>query len=132
LSQLRVISGWKKVFIVFAVSDASIILIDFIAAFLYGLQLRSYAGWLFGSNDKTTFLSLLFIEGALTLGLGALIAAGFSENRMTPPLNSPSAPYVVEKLSEQRAEFREKQISTGLLIMLIGAPLIILPIILSI
>jgi hypothetical protein len=42
--------------------------------------------------------------------------------------STPSTPYVVEKLSKQRQEFREKQISTGLLLMLAGLPLIIIAI----
>ena len=130
--QFKFISGWKKFLIILAISEALIILADFLAAFFYGVQLRAYAGWLFGSNDKETFGSLMFLEGAITIGLGAAIAAGFSENRMTPPLNSPSAPVVVEELSEQRAEFREKQISTGFLLMLIGAPLVLITVLLII
>jgi hypothetical protein len=129
-SQLRFASGWKKVLIIFAISDVLIVLADFVATFFYGSHLRTEAGWLFGSNDKETFGSLLFIEGALIVGVGAALAAGFAENRMSPPLGSPSAPYDVEKISETRAEFREKQISTGLRLMLLGAPLIIIPILL--
>ena len=41
----------------------------------------------------------------------------------------PAAPYVVDKLSKQRPEFRDKQISTGLLLILTGIPLIIMAII---
>jgi hypothetical protein len=97
---LRFISGWKRALIIFAISDMLIILADFVAAFFYGAHLRAYAGWLLGSNDKETFGSFMFLEGVLTVGVGAAVAAGFAENKMAPPLNSPSAPYVVEKISE--------------------------------
>lgn len=116
----------------FAIFDATIILADFVAAFFYGAHLRTYAEWLFGSNDTETFGSLLFIEGALIVGLGALIAAGYSENMEASARGSPRTPYVVEKLSEQRADLRQKQISTGFLLMLVGAPLLIIPILLII
>jgi hypothetical protein len=121
---LRLISGWKKVLIIFAVSDILIMLVDLVVVYLFGGQFRSYAGWLFGSNDKETLGSLLFIEGALIVGIGASLVAGYAENTMQPA-RSPSTPYVVEKISTQRGEFREEQISVGLMLMLIGAPLII-------
>jgi hypothetical protein len=130
--QLRYISGWKKFLILLAILDTAIILADFVAAFFYGARLRAYANWLFGSNDTETFGSLLFIEAALIIGVGALIAAGYSENMEASPRGSPRTPYVAEKLSEQRAEFREKQISTGFLLMLVGAPLLTIPILLII
>ena len=109
-----------------------IILTDFVVTFFYGVHLRAYADWLFGSTDIETFGSLLFIEGTIIVGVGALIAAGFSENRMASSRGSPATPYVVEKLSEQRAEFREKQISTGFLLMFVGAPLLVIPVLLII
>ena len=125
------ISGWKKVLIMFAIFEILIILADFIVAFLYGITLRNSAGWLFGRNDTETFGSLLFVEGAILVGIGAIISAGYSEN-VIAPVRSPSTPYIVEKISKQRAEFREKQISTGTLLMLLGAPLIVITIFLLI
>ena len=71
--------------------------------------------------------NFLFFEGALTIGIGALLAGGFAENKLTP-VNSPSTPYSVEKLSKQRAEFRQEQISTGLLLILTGLPIFIMSI----
>jgi hypothetical protein len=115
----------------FAVFEMLIILTDYIVAFLYGVTLRASAGWLFGRNDVETFGSLLFIEGAILVGVGAIIAAGFSEN-VAAPVRSPSTAYMVEKISKNRAEHRENQISTGILLMLIGAPLIIVTIFLTI
>jgi len=130
--QFKFISGWKKFLILFAASDVLIILADLVAAFFYGKHLRAYAYWLFGSTDTETFGSILFIGGAIIVGVGAVIAAGFSENMASPPRGSPAIPYIVEKLSEQRAEFRGKQISTGFLLMFVGAPLLVMPILLTI
>ena len=125
--QLKNISGWKKAIIVMAIFNVLIVFIDLIVIFFYGPQIRLSAAWLFGSEDKTTLSSLLFIEGALIIGVGALLAGGFAENRIHPP-RAPSTPYTVEKISKQRSEFREEQISTGLLLMLAGLPLIIMSI----
>ncbi|MFC1487166.1 hypothetical protein ACFLRN_05715 [Thermoproteota archaeon] len=74
---------------------------------------------------KQFFTNLLFIEGGLTIGIGALLAGGFAENKLTPT-KSPSTNYSVEKISKQSPEFRQEQISTGLLLMLTGLPLIIM------
>jgi hypothetical protein len=123
--QLRNISGWKKVIIIMAFFNVLIFVIDLIAVFLYGTQIRLTAPWIFGSDDKTTLGSLLFIEGAFIIGTGALLAGGSAEGRIQAS-KAPSTAYVAEKLSKQRAEFRETQISTGLLLMLTGLPLIIM------
>jgi hypothetical protein len=62
--------------------------------FFYGARLRAYANWLFGTNDTVTFGSLLFIEAALIIGVGAFIAAGYSENMEASPRGSPRTPYM--------------------------------------
>jgi hypothetical protein len=123
--QLKNISGWKKVITIMAFFNVLIFTIDLIAVFLYGTQIRLTAEWIFGNDDKTTLGSLLFIEGALIIGTGALLAGGYAEGRIHAS-KAPSTPYAAEKLSKQRAEFREAQISTGLLLMLTGLPLIIM------
>jgi hypothetical protein len=125
--QLKNLSGWKKVIAVMAFFNVLIFAIDLVAVLLYGTQIRLTATWLFGSDDKTTLGSLLFIEGALIIGIGALLAGGYSEGRIQAS-KAPSTPYVADKLSRQRAEFREAQISTGLLLMLTGSPLIVMSI----
>jgi hypothetical protein len=123
--QLKNISGWKKVITIMAFFNVLIFAIDLIAVFFYGTQIRLTAPWVFGSDDKTTLGSLLFIEGALIVGTGALLSGGSAEGRIQAS-KAPSTAYVAEKLSKQRAEFRETQISTGLLLMLTGLPLIIM------
>jgi type VI protein secretion system component VasK len=125
--QLKNASVWKKSIIVIAFFNVLIIVIDIIAVFLYGTQIRLTAAWIFGNDNKTTLTNLLFIEGALITGTGALLAGGYAEGRIQSA-KAPSTAYVAEKLSKQRAEFRENQISTGLLLMLTGLPLIIMSI----
>lgn len=105
--QLKNMAVWKKAIIVMAIFNVLIVFLDLIVIFFYGTQIRLTAAWLFGSENKTTLSSLLFIEGALTIGVGALLAGGFAENRMHPT-NVPSTPYTVEKISKQRSEFREE------------------------
>jgi hypothetical protein len=121
------LSKWKKAFIVLVIFNVLVVIIDLIVIFLYGSQIIDSMGWLFGNENKTILTNLLFIEGALTIGIGALLAGGYSENKLTPT-KSPSTSYSVEKLSKQRMEFRKEQISTGLLIILAGLPLIIMSI----
>jgi len=125
--RLKNISGWKKAIAIMAFFNVLIFVIDLVAVILYGTQIRLTATWIFGSDDKTTLSSLLFIEGALILGSGALLAGGYAEGRIHAS-RAPSTPYAAEKLSKQRAEFHENQISTGLLLMLTGLPLIIMSI----
>ena len=126
---LKSISSWKKFFIFFLVFEVLIIVVDFIVAYNYGLVLRNSADWLFGNNDIETFGSLLFYEGAILVGIGSIFAAGFSENVLVSK-KGPSTWIVVEKTSKDYAEFREKQISAGFLLIIIGIPLIIFTIIL--
>ncbi len=102
-----------------------VVFIDFVVLSFYGIQIKETLGWIFGSEDKTILSNFLFFEGALTIGIGALLAGGFAENKLTPT-RSPSTPYSVEKLSKHRTEFRQEQISTGLLLMLAGLPLIVM------
>ena len=128
---LKSISGWKKVLFIFVLFEILIIFVDSVIAFFYGVALRTSAGMLFGGNDIETFGSLLFIEGAVLVGIGAILAAGYSENLIVQH-RGPSTAYQTEKISKDCAEIREKQISTGILLMLIGAPLIVLTIFLSI
>jgi len=129
----RFIFEWRTVLVAVLGSISIIVLADFVLVVLFGFQFRSSARFIFGSNDKETFLSLLFIEGALISGAGAVVASGMSESKITvPSQSSASSSYRVEKLLSQRTEQRKKAISTGIFLMLIGAPLLAIPFILSI
>jgi len=127
LHTLTNLSEWKKAATIVIFFNAIVFAVDLIVVHFYGNPIRLTASWLFGSDDKTTLSSFLFIEAALVIGTGALLAGGFIENGMHSA-RSPSTPYVTEKLSKQRAEFRETQLSTGLLMMLTGSPLLVLSI----
>jgi len=122
---LRHISGRKNVLFAVLVSEFAIIFVDFVLVFLFGSQFHSYWGYIFGSNDKETLLALFFLEGAVIFGIGALFAAGISETKMASSTN-PATSYVLSKISKQREEHREKQISTGFMLMLVGAPLLVI------
>ena len=122
---LRHISGWKNVLFAVLVSEFAIIFVDFVLVFLFGSQFHSYWGYIFGSNDKETLLVLFFLEGAVIFGVGALFAAGISETKMASSTN-PATSYVLSKISKQREEHREKQISTGFMLMLVGGPLLVI------
>ena len=125
LQSLKDLSNLKKTLIVITIFNFLVIVINFVVIFLFGAQISNSIGWLLGSEEKTIFSNLLFVEGAFTIGIGALIAGGFSENKLTQT-KAPSTAYSVEKISKQSAEFRQEQLSTGILIMLAGLPLIIM------
>ncbi len=118
------ISEWKNVLVAVLVSEFAIIFIDFALVFLFGPQFRSYTGYIFGTNYKETLIVLFFLEGAVIFGMGALFAAGISEIKMASSTN-PATSYVLSKISKQREEHREKQISTGFMLMLVGGPLLV-------
>jgi hypothetical protein len=126
----KAVSEWKKVLVVILASVLVLILADFILAFIFGSQTRSSAAFIFGSNDKATFTSLLFIEGGFIFGAGAFFASGISETKIAAQSN-PASPYLMEKLSSQRPEHRKKQISTGVLLMLIGGSVLVISFILA-
>ena len=125
--ELKKISGWKKAISILLVFNVILVLIDVVILFFYGSQIKETLSWILGSEDKTILSNFLFFEGAFTIGIGALLAGGYAENRLTPT-KSPSTPYSIEKLSKQRSEFRQEQISIGLLLMLAGLPLFIMSI----
>lgn len=125
--KLKKISRWKKAIIAILVFNTIVVLIDIVILFFYSPQIKETLAEILGTEDRTILSNFLFFEGALTIGIGALIAGGYAENRLAPT-RSPSTPYSIEKLSKQRAEFRQEQISTGLLLVLAGLPLFIMSI----
>jgi hypothetical protein len=107
----------------------AMLLVDFALVFFFGPQFRSYAGYIFGRNDKETLIVLFFIEGGVIFGAGALYASGFEENRVMNP-NNPAVSYVLDKIWRQRQEHREKQNALGCILMLVGGPLLLISFIL--
>jgi hypothetical protein len=126
----KAVSEWKKVLLTILASALVLMIADFILAFLFGSQIRSSAAFIFGNNNKETFISLLFIEGAFVFGAGAFFASGIPQTRVAAP-SGPASPYIIEKLSSQRPEDRKKQISTGVFLILIGGLLLVTSFILA-
>ena len=128
---LKVIIEWKKILVAVLSPMLVLILADFVLAFLFGSQIRSISPFVFGRNDKETFISLVFLEGGVIFALGAFFASGKTEKITSVPA-TPADIYKIEKLFPQRPEDREKQISTGILLMLVGGPLLAISFILAI
>ena len=114
---------WKKALATVLVSEIVIILLDLVVAMLFGSQLRSFSSSVFGNGDKETLASLLFIEGGLAFGAGAVYFSGGTENV------GGTHPVVLDKRLEQRKEMRGQQKSSGKILMLIGGPLIVVSLI---
>jgi len=111
---------WKKALATVLVFEIAVLVADLALVALFGLQLRSFSSSVFGNSYKETLASLLFIEGGLALGAGAVYFSGMSENvRGTHPT-------VLDKRLEQRREMRGQQKSFGKTLMFIGAPLIVI------
>jgi len=110
---------WKKTLTTLLISEIVIIAVDLVLVALFGPQFRSFAISVFGNGDKETLGSLLFIEGGLVFGAGAVYFSGGVENV------GGTHPVVLDKRLEQRQEMRGQQKFFGKTLMLIGGPLII-------
>jgi hypothetical protein len=107
---------WKKIGIV--------VLCIFIFDILIVLFTRGNPYW-GNKSGKVVFSDLLFFEGIIILGIGALIASGYSALRMERWQSLYASPGgYVEYLREQR----KKQVAFGIVCMLIGALLVLLAI----
>ena len=126
--KLSGISGQKKIAGYFAAVLAVAVILNWAVVALFGASLSSSVSFIFGRTAKENFLALLFIEGAFLFGIGALLAGGFSENRMMST-SGPKAAYDIEKLSAGRPERRRQQVSAGIALMLIGGVLLLMTII---
>ncbi len=118
----------KKALAYFTVILAATIISDLLIVSFFGPALSSSASYIFGTTFKENLLSLMFVEGAILLGMGALSAGGFSESGMTRT-QGPKAAYDVEKLSPGRPERRREQTRVGAVLMLVGAVLLLMMII---
>lgn len=121
---LRHATVWKKVLVAVVVSEVAVIVADLVLVTLFGPQLRSFATYIFGGNDKETLSNILFIEGALVFGVGALYSSGVLENATAA--RARTHPVVLDKYVEQSQEMRKQQNVLGKILMLVGGPLIIL------
>ncbi len=117
------ISQRKNVILYFSVFLTVTIIVDLVLVYFFGTLLSSWA-YIFGSTFKENFLALLFLEGAVFLGVGALFVGGVLENRM-PSTTGPKSAYDAEMLSKDRADRRQQQISVGIMLMVLGGLLIL-------
>lgn len=101
----------------------AILLVNLLLSVFWGGQIRANATWIFGSSIKETLIGLLFLEGAIIFGVGSFLASGVVELQIIRPSN-PAMPFILRKISSQREEHRQKQVSVGLFLMLVGGPLL--------
>jgi hypothetical protein len=119
----------KKVLIVASFFWAAVILADYATVAFWGPQIWAYAATFFGTDIKTTFVTLLFVEGAFVFTIGAIWAAGAMETTFEGD-NLATNPYYQKEQWKQRREQTEGQNIAGKLLMLAGGPLLIASIIL--
>jgi hypothetical protein len=119
----------KKVLIVASFFWAVVILADCATVAFWGPQIWAYAAAFFGTDIKTTFVTLLFVEGAFVFAIGAIWAAGAMETTFEGD-NLATNPYYQKEQWKQRREQTEGQNIAGKLLMLAGGPLLIASIIL--
>jgi len=107
---------WKKIgIVVLCIFIFDILIVLFTSG-------NPYCG---NKSGKVVFSDLLFFEGIIILGIGALIASGYSALRMERWQSLYASPGgYVEYLREQR----KKQVAFGIVCMLIGALLVLLAI----
>ncbi len=74
------LSGWFPVLVKLSITVFFLGLLDFLIVFLIGPQLWSNVGYLFGSDTKSAFCFLMFIESGVLLAFGSLWASGPMDN----------------------------------------------------
>jgi MFS family permease len=124
MARIRKATRERKRMVVSALASVAVlILADFVLALLFGSQIRSSSPFAFGINDEDTSMSLLFLEGGITFGLGAFFASGIADTRATIETNARNADGI-EKSVSRVAEQRKKLMSAGTVLMLIGGLLL--------
>jgi len=127
--RMKGISKWRIVLFRASVFWIAVILADLVLVYFFGLQIRSYAGYFFGTEFKTTLVTLLFIEGAAIFAVGTVWAAGAMETTFEGD-NLMTNPYYQKDQWKQRREQTEGQNITGKILMLAGGPLLIMSLLL--
>jgi hypothetical protein len=116
-------SKWRTVLIKASAFWSAVILTDLVIVYLYGPQIWSSAGYFFGSDVKTTFAVLMFVEGGILLALGLLWASGAMETWFQGG-NLKTNPYFRNYDWKQRREQTEGQNIAGKILMIAGGPLL--------
>ena len=128
-NKMKGISKWRIVLVRASVFWIAVILSDLVLVYFFGPQIWSNAGYFFGTEFKTSFVTLLFIEGAAIFAVGAVWAAGAMETTFEGD-NLMTNPYYQKEQWKQRREQTEGQNITGKVLMLAGGPLLIVSLLL--
>jgi hypothetical protein len=109
----------------------SLVLADYLTVYFFGAQFWSYAGYFFGNNTTITLAVLVFVEGAMILTLGLVWASGAMET-VFQGSNLQTNPYYRQQDWRQRKEQTQKQNEAGKILILGGAPILLVSFILLI
>ncbi len=101
-----------------------LVLADYLAAFFFGPQIWSYAGYFFGNTITITLAVLMFVEGAVILTLGLVWASGAMETVFQGG-NLKTNPYYRGEDWKQRKEQTQQQNEAGKILILVGIPILI-------
>ena len=118
------VSGWGSILTKAALCWAILIALDAALAYTYGPQLWSRASYFFGTNVEATIGIFMFIEGAVILAAGLVWASGSMET-VFQGSNLNTNPYFRKDDWAQRREQTEKQNIAGKILILVGAPILI-------
>jgi len=129
LNSLKRLSNLRKILIVASILWVVVVLVDYVTVVFWGARLWALSADFFGTDMKTTFLTLMFIEGAFVFAISAIWAAGAMETTIEGD-NLATNPYYQKEQWKQRREQTEGQNITGKLLMFAGGPLLIASIVL--
>jgi hypothetical protein len=121
----------KRIIVAVLASVIVFVLANLVLAFLFGSQIRSSSPFAFGTNNRDTFMSLVFLEGGTIFGLGAFFASGISDIRTNSQANPRNA-IRTEKTVSYVPEQGKKLMSTGTFLMLVGCQLLAISVLLVI
>jgi hypothetical protein len=122
--KMKDISKWRSVFVRASFFWITVILADLVLIYLFGSQIWSHAGYLFGNNTTITLSVLFFIEGGALLAMGTLWASGSMDNVYYGKYGKTPAALNRENW-EQRKEQTEKPSNVVKILMVVGGLLLI-------
>lgn len=119
----------KKVLLSASIISLALILSNLLIVTLYRSTISFYAGYLLGKNIRSILSTLLFVEALAILGLGALWASGAMESQFDGS-NIATNPYRRREQFKQRPEELDQENTAGKIMLLVGAPILLVALIL--
>ena len=115
---------WKSFLTKFAGLSSIIIVMDLFLVVFLGSQFWSNAAYFFGTDARTTFAVLMFLEGAILLSLGA----GVGVDGRTVFYGKYGKIYQVDSKDMTKAleEKNEKQNDMGRILIVTGATILVI------